>query len=576
MCMSGAVSIGLKSSSESGQACGIPVRSHHGLKFARCESSVLNDHSQPNRHRAPNCAHVSRLNRWGVALFILSTQFGLAFTKVARCESATSKKAVLSAIHCGNSSMTGSGTDTCTVTLSAAAPKNGLSVNLSSGNAAVSVPATVTVPANATSAEFTATVSPVGSTQTVTLIASAASASDSFVLVLNAAAISTLSLNTTSVSFGDVMVNTAATYSVILTSTGNAPVTIKGASIAGAGFRVSGASLPLTLKPGQAMALSIQFAPTLTGAASGQLTIISNSSTNPTALVELSGRAEPTLAVLSALSCSSDSFTGSGTDLCTVMLSLAAPSSGQIVRLSSSNAAVSIPAIVTVPANATSVGFMATVSPVASAQNVTLIASASSVLNSFVLHLNVATPTLSFNATTLPFGNVVVKATATQYLTLTSTGNAPVTINGVALTGVGFTMSNAALPVTLSPNQAVTLAVQFDPVVTGPASGQLTITSNSSTNPTAVIGLSGTGEPHEVELTWVPPVRSDNPVAGYNVYRSPNGSSTYQRLNSSAVTATMFADITIESGSSYDYTVTSVDAAGAESVPSNTITATIP
>jgi fibronectin type 3 domain-containing protein len=137
-------------------------------------------------------------------------------------------------------------------------------------------------------------------------------------------------------------------------------------------------------------------------------------------------------------------------------------------------------------------------------------------------------------------------------------------------------MSGATLPVTLNPNQSVTLAVQFDPAVTGPASGQLTITSNSSTNPTAMIGLSGTGNPHEVDLTWNAPSGSADPVAGYNVYRTPSGSSTYQRLNSSVDAATTYADTTVQSGSTYDYIVTSVDTSGVESAPSNMIGATIP
>lgn len=134
--------------------------------------------------------------------------------------------------------------------------------------------------------------------------------------------------------------------------------------------------------------------------------------------------------------------------------------------------------------------------------------------------------------TSVPFGNVFINTTATQYLTLTSTGTVPVTINCAALTGAGFTMSGATLPVTLNPNQAVTLSVQFDPAVMGPASGQLTITSTSSTNPTATVGLSDTGEPHEVDLSWGAPGSSADPVLGYNVYRSPSGSSTYQRLSS--------------------------------------------
>jgi hypothetical protein len=45
----------------------------------------------------------------------------------------------------------------------------------------------------------------------------------------------------------------------------------------------------------------------------------------------------------------------------------------------------------------------------------------------------------------------------------------------------------------LNPGQAATLSVEFDPTAAGAATGQLTITSNSSANGTAVISLSGTG-----------------------------------------------------------------------------------
>ena len=80
--------------------------------------------------------------------------------------------AALSGLSCGSTSMTGSGTDACTVKLNSAAASGGLSVSLSSNNPAVVVPAKVTVPANATSAGFIATVSPVGTAQAVTLTAS--------------------------------------------------------------------------------------------------------------------------------------------------------------------------------------------------------------------------------------------------------------------------------------------------------------------------------------------------------------------------------------------------------------------
>src|ERR1035437_5144200 len=184
-------------------------------------------------------------------------------------------------------------------------------------------------------------------------------------------------------------------------------------------------------------------------------------------------------------------------------------------------------------------------------------------------------PTLSINASSVAFGNVVLSAAATQSVTLTSTGTAPVTINSAALTGVGFAVSGATFPVTLNPGQAVTLIVQFDPAVTGIASGQLTI-SSTSTNGTAVIPLSGTGEPHEVDLSWDAPSSSPDPVAGYNVYRSSDGGNTYQLLNSSVDNGTTYKDLLVQSKLSYDYYVASVDASGVESAPSNTIGATIP
>jgi trimeric autotransporter adhesin len=190
--------------------------------------------------------------------------------------------------------------------------------------------------------------------------------------------------------------------------------------------------------------------------------------------------------------------------------------------------------------------------------------------------VSLAVPTLSINATSLPFGNVVVNTAAILPLTLTSTGTAPVTINAATLTGQGFSVSGATFPVTLNPGQAVTLSVQFDPIAIGMAAGQLTISSNSSTGGTAAISLSGTGQPHQVDLSWDAPAGSADPIAGYNVYRSPGGASTYQLLNPSVDTLTTYVDSTVQSGFAYDYIVESVDASGVESAPSNVIGVTIP
>jgi hypothetical protein len=268
----------------------------------------------------------------------------------------------------------------------------------------------------------------------------------------------------------------------------------------------------------------------------------------------------------------------SGSDTCTLALSTAAGSGGLSVGLTSSNAAVAVPATVMVPANASSVAFTATVTSVTTAQAVTLTASAGSVAKSFALQLNAAVPTLTISTASLTFGNVAENTPSTLPVTLTSTGTAPVTINSAALSGAGYTVSGATFPVTLSPNLAITLEVQFDPTTAGAATGQLTIQSNSSTNGTAVISLTGTGTvvSHQVNLSWQAPSSSTDPIAGYNVYRSAGGSSGYQLLNSSVDIKTTYVDSTVQGGLTYDYMVESVDSSGAESTPSNEVTVTIP
>ena len=197
----------------------------------------------------------------------------------------------LHALSCTSSSMAGAGSDSCTVTLTMVAGSGGLSVSLSSNNGAVAVPAMVMVPASATSAVFTASVSPVTSAQVATLTASSGGVIETFILQLNAAG-PALSINPASVAFGNVTVNTSSTFPVTLTSAGSAPVAINSGTLTGKGFTMSGATFPVTLNPGLKVTLDVVFDPTAATAATGQLTIVSNSSTNSVAVIPLSGTGE--------------------------------------------------------------------------------------------------------------------------------------------------------------------------------------------------------------------------------------------------------------------------------------------
>jgi hypothetical protein len=194
------------------------------------------------------------------------------------------------------------------------------------------------------------------------------------------------------------------------------------------------------------------------------------------------------------------------------------------------------------------------------------------------LTISLGIPTLSINAVSVPFGNVSVNTMVTQTVTLTSSGSAPVSVSSASVTGTGFSLAGSSYSATLNPGQTANLGVQFDPTTAGAATGQLTIISNSLTNSTALIPLTGTGTAtsYAVDLSWIAPVSSPDPVVGYNVYRAPSGSQTYQLLNSSVDTQTTYSDSTVQTGLTYDYIIESVDDNGVQSVPTSPVAVTIP
>lgn len=400
-----------------------------------------------------------------------------------------------------------------------------------------------------------------------------------------------LSVSAASLNFGNVTVGSSSTQPLTLSSTGTAPVTINSASVTGTGFSISGATFPLTLKPQQTVTLQVKFQPANTGTITGQLTVSSNSSTNAIATVGLNGKGQAAMSPQLSVSAASLSFGD---------VTVGSPSKQPLTLTSTGTAAVTISAL-TVKGTGFSISSESlplTLNPnqtltievqfdptTAGAVSGTLTISSNSSTNATAAvslqgtGTAATSPQLTISAASLSFGSVSVGSSSTQTLKLTSSGTAAVTINAADISGVDFSVSGASFPLTLDPKESVTLQVQFAPTAAGAVTGQLTISSDSSTNANATVNLSGTGaavQQYAVSLTWAAPSTSSDPVIGYHVYRSTGGTSTYQLLNSSVETSTTYTDSTVQSGTTYNYEVKSVDADGVESIPSNVISETIP
>lgn len=81
-----------------------------------------------------------------------------------------------------------------------------------------------------------------------------------------------------------------------------------------------------------------------------------------------------------------------------------------------------------------------------------------------------------------------------------------------------------------------------------------------------------------VNLTWNAPISSPDPVAAYEVFRAPSGSTSFVSLSGGASTTSLltYADKTVLPVTTYNYIVESVDAQGVLSVPSNVASVTVP
>jgi hypothetical protein len=277
---------------------------------------------------------------------------------------------------------------------------------------------------------------------------------------------------------------------------------------------------------------------------------------------------------LDRISCVNKTYSSAGIDTCRAFLT-GTTSTHLYIALSSNNPAVAVPSGITVSLYAASKGFTATAVNVNTPQTAIITATLNGISKSFKISLAPAASgaAMSVNATSISFGSAVLNSPVAQSVTVTSTGTASLTVNSAAVTGTGFSVSGATFPATLNPGQSLTLQLQFDPKTAGTYSGQLTVASSATTRS---IPLSGTGAPHQVELSWSSPATSGNPIAGYNVYRALSGSQSYARLNASVEPATAYTDSAVQSGTAYVYLVKSVSSTGIESSSSNTTAVKIP
>jgi hypothetical protein len=389
-----------------------------------------------------------------------------------------------------------------------------------------------------------------------------------------------LGVSPSAVNFKGVVVGSSGTATLNLSNSGSAAVTISQASVAGTGFTISGLAAGLTIQPGQNSSFTAKFLPTSTGSASGSVSISSNSPNSPMTIALTGTGTQPEIGAIPSSAPFGNVAVGN-TNSQTITLTNGGTanliiSQGSVSGNGFKITGLSTPLTITPGSNAT---FNAVFTPTGAGKVTGSISLANDAPSSpYTIALSgtgvAETQLLSFNVSSLSFGNVSVGSNTSLPAALTNTGNSNVTISSANTTGAGFMVSGVSSGESLSPNQSIPVTVQFAPSASGTVNGNLTILSSATDSPTS-ISLSGTGtQAQKVALGWT---SSTSTVIGYNVYRGTVTGGPYSsKLTSSPVASTQFTDTAVQSGQTYYYVVTSVDSNDVESVYSGQASASIP
>jgi hypothetical protein len=382
--------------------------------------------------------------------------------------------------------------------------------------------------------------------------------------------------SSSSLNFGNILVGNKLTLTETLNNTGGSSLTVSQVVATGAGFAVSGLTLPLTLPAGEGQSFSVTFTPQAAGAISGNLAI-ANTGTTPTVNVRLAGDGVTAGALTpSPASLNFGSVEVGNNQALSETLTNTGGSSITVTQVSPTGTGFSVSGL-SLPLTLTagqSQGFSVTFTPTAagsSSGNLAIISNASnSSLNVPLSGNGLAAGSLAPSPSSLSFGNVQVGDNQQLSETLTNSGGVNVIISQAAVSGTGFTMSGLNPPLTLTPGQHYSFTVTFTPPSPGSDSGNVAIVSNAS-NPNLSIPLSGTGTPVPAGQLAVTPtsIAFGNVVVGTDAQQTGTLTASGESVivSSDTVSGAAFAlsgisfPVTIPAGQHVQFTVTFTPAA---------------
>lgn len=352
---------------------------------------------------------------------------------------------------------------------------------------------------------------------TVTLVSNASNGNATINVsgTATAAPAAMAAISPTSVSFGSALVGSATTtQTVTITNSGTAALSLSALSTSSTDFKIKGGtcSAAATVAVGGNCTVLVDFEPQAAGARSATLTIAHNAAGSPgTVALSGTGTAATPAAQLSPASLTFSQTVGSTTAAQTVTLSNPGTAALTVSSVSLTGAAAADYAIATgttctagssVAVNGSCVVKLSFKPSTTGARAASLNVAHNAAGSPSSVTLNgtgtaVPQAVLSVNQNALSFAaQALGTSSAAQSVTLTNSGNATLSLNGLTIGGgnaTDFVLGGACtVGNSIAAGSSCTATVSFAPQAIGARSGTLNISTNAS-NPAVAINLSGTG-----------------------------------------------------------------------------------
>jgi hypothetical protein len=309
-----------------------------------------------------------------------------------------------------------------------------------------------------------------------------------------------ITLSTATVNFGNQNVNASGSQSLIVSNSGNLPLTITSVNTGSAFFGATAAGNCTSIAPQTNCSIALTFTPNAEGGFSATLSIADNAPGSPQS-VALSGTGLAAGISLNPTSVpfgnqnvgpsTSQTITVTNTGNSALAITAVTIAGSSFFKASPAASCASIAPQATCPITVT---FTPTASGAVSA-NLSIADNAAGSPHVVPLSGTGTAPAISFNTTALTFTDVSVGNSATHSVTVTNSGTAPLTISSVSISPSGGPFSTSQNPCAgaIAPNATCSVSVTFTPNSTtpSPANATLLFNDNAPASPQSV-SLSGT------------------------------------------------------------------------------------